>query len=164
MKIIGIDPGTARIGWGVVNLDKSVTSAEAYGCITTPAQQSESDRLLTLYQSINKIFSSYRADAVAVESLFFATNAKTAISVGQARGVIILAASLAKLPVASYTPLQIKQAVTGDGRADKRQVEKMIVMLLRLPSIPQPDDTADALAVALTHAAMYNMKTRTVLL
>lgn len=147
---MGIDPGTATTGWGVVEKHQSVAYIEA-GIITTPPTDSEAKRLLTIYEDFLTLLRKFKPQAVALEQLFFNTNAKTALTVGQARGVIMLAAIKSELPIRSYTPLQVKMAITGYGRADKKQMQEMVKTLLKLPHIPQPDDAADALAVALTH-------------
>lgn len=153
MIILGIDPGTARVGWGVIQTSPGhVVSATAFGCITTAAKMDLSDRLVAIHSSITKLIKQYHPDAVAVEDLFFSTNVKTAMSVSQARGVIILSAAQQQIPVLSYTPLVVKLTICGNGRADKAQVTHMIVRQLHLTAAPTPDDTADALAIALTHA------------
>lgn len=152
MLILGVDPGTARLGWGIV-IDKNNQSAIGdYGCLETKSTDPESRRLLNLFTGFTKILKKFHPDAVVVEDLFFFKNQKTVIKVSQARGVILVASELLSLPVFSYTPLQVKSAVTGYGRADKNQVQQMIKNILKLKSIPQPDDAADALAVAITHS------------
>ncbi len=160
MKIMGLDPGTARVGWGIIDHTRGKTTALAFGCITTPAGQIPEKRLATIYAEVKKLLALHTPDCVSVEQLFFSTNVTTAFAVGEARGVILLAAGQAKIPVHSYTPQTVKQTVTGSGRADKKQVQKMTTLTLRLPKIPTPDDTADALAIALTHAFSYTMKAR----
>lgn len=159
MKVLGIDPGTTRIGWGVVEEQKGTVIARAYGCITPQASELP-DRLRQLYRALQKLLTTYHPDTVSVEELFFSTNVKTALSVGYARGVVILAAAQAGLPVVSYTPSAIKLTITGTGAADKSQVQKMVTRLLRLKETPKPDDTADALAAALTHAFSYKVKSK----
>jgi crossover junction endodeoxyribonuclease RuvC len=156
MKILGIDPGTAIIGWGVIETDRGSVKPLDYGSII-PETKDLSERLIWINQKLNRIITDHHPDAVSVEDLFFATNAKTAISVGQARGVILLSVALNRVPVFSYTPLVVKQTVCGDGRADKTQIGKMVTLLLKLKSVPKPDDTADALAIALTHAYRYKL-------
>ena len=151
MIIMGIDPGTARLGWGVIEKNKSITSPIVFGCITTQPEAPEL-RLAVIYKELSGLLKKHKPEALAIEDLFFATNAKTVIPVAQARGVALLSASQAKIPVTSYTPLVIKQTITGSGRAEKEQVQKMVQILLKLKEVPKPDDTADALAVALTHA------------
>ena len=152
MIILGIDPGTARIGWGIINNTKPNLTVMAYGLITTPKEIQKELRLKSLYDGMTSLLTKYKPDIMSVEDLFFATNAKTAIAVGEARGVILLAAAKGNVPVVSYTPLSIKRTITGDGHADKKQVQKMITSLLKLKECPKPDDTADALAIAATHA------------
>ncbi len=152
MKILGIDPGIGRCGWGVVDVQGSRHKALKFGCIETSSDLEVPKRLEIIYKEIIKIIKIYSPDALAIEELFFNTNAKTAFMVGQARGVILLAASQNKMTISIYTPLQVKIALTGYGRAEKDQVGKMVKVLLSLSEIPKPDDTADALAVSLTHA------------
>ncbi len=151
MRILGIDPGTARLGYGVIE-DTPDLSLVSFGCLTTPAKQSQPTRLQTLYEQLGDIFRTEAPDEVAVERLFFNQNITTAFAVGEARGVVLLRAAQAGCPVSDYTPLQIKQALVGYGRADKRQVQTMVAMALALPQAPTPDDAADALAVAICHA------------
>lgn len=151
MRIIGIDPGTARIGWGLIDGQKQQYSLLRYGCIETDKTKQAYHRLQEIYQEVYSLLQTERPDQVVVERLFFARNVTTALSVGQARGVILLAAAQANLPVFEYTPLQVKQTVTGHGRAEKSQIQQMIKLLLRLKDLPKPDDAADALAIALTH-------------
>lgn len=160
MKIVGVDPGTARIGWGVIDESKGFVRTLSYGCITTDPSESSDQRLLVLYDKLLVILKKEKPDCVAVEELFFTVNAKTAIPVAQARGVTLLAAAKTKVPVVSYTPKAVKLTVTGSGNADKMQVGKMVTRLLKLPQVPTPDDTADALAIALTHAYSYKTKRR----
>ena len=148
--VLGIDPGTARMGYGVVRGDVEYESLD-FGCLTTTADQPPEQRLLTLYQGLLALVERHQPQVVAVERLFFSRNVKTALAVGQARGVALLAAASNAVPVAEYTPLEVKQAVTGFGRADKDQVQRMVQALLQLPAPPRPDDAADALAVALCH-------------
>ncbi len=148
MIILGIDPGTAKIGFGVINKTRELKLIE-YGCIQTPKNLKDSQRLIKLHEQLQKIIKKHKPDMVAVEDLFFFKNLKTAISVSQARGVILLTAAKLKVPISEYTPLQIKQAVTGYGRAEKKQVQKMVKMILNLKKIPKPDDAADALAAAI---------------
>jgi len=158
MRIIGIDPGIARTGWGIVRVEHGKLFGESFGCIETPKEQLLGDRLESLYSQLKEIMDANQLDAFAIEELFFNTNAKTALVVGQARGVALLVAAQKQLPIAAYTPLQVKIAVTGYGRAEKNQVGQMVKTILKLTSIPKPDDTADALAIALTHAFSYKMK------
>lgn len=152
MRILGIDPGVAIVGYGVIEYKKNVFKVIDYGKITSPAHTPLPKRLKMVYDGVTELVSAFKPDVVAIEELFFNTNVKTAIAVGHARGVLVLAAENAGIPVAEYTPLQIKQAVVGYGRADKNQVQQMVKMFLSLNEIPKPDDTADALAVAICHA------------
>lgn len=152
MIILGIDPGIARCGWGVVEVRGSKLEVRGYGCIETPSSMDVSLRLAAIYKEISKLIKQYSPKEMAVEELFFNTNAKTAFVVGQARGVVLLAGAQHKLKNYIYTPLQIKIAITGYGRAEKRQIGRMVKTLLSLKEIPTPDDTTDALAIALTHA------------
>jgi len=153
MKVLGIDPGTATTGWGIIDAkDRSNNVIVACGCIKTPANKPLDERLEEIFSNIQTILKKYKPDVMAIEELFFAKNAKTAIQVGHARGVAMLAASKLKIPVYEYTPLQVKQAVVGYGRAAKGQVQAMLKVLLKESDIPKQDDTADALAVAITHA------------
>lgn len=157
MKIIGIDPGTATIGWGVVEESGGKVVAVAYGHIQTPKTASPEDRLLQLADELESILAKYRPDETAVEELFFSTNVKTAISVAQARGVILLTLRKFGVIIDSYNPLQVKQALTGYGKADKPQMQAMVKNILKLKEVPKPDDTADALAIALCHASSRKM-------
>jgi crossover junction endodeoxyribonuclease RuvC len=157
MRILGIDPGIARVGWGVIEVQSSKFKVQNYGCIETMTGTTDEKRLEKLFAEISDVIKKEKPDAVAIEQLFFNTNAKTAMVVGQARGVLLLAASQKNLPIATYTPLQVKIALTGYGRAEKNQVGQMVKTILKLESIPKPDDTADALAIALTHAFSYKL-------
>jgi crossover junction endodeoxyribonuclease RuvC len=150
--ILGIDPGTATMGWGVIRQEGSRLRYVQHGAITTPPNWTMQRRLGRLFDGVSQLVEGYRPDTVAVEELFFNTNVTTAITVGQARGVALLAAYRAGIEVAEYTPLQVKQAITSYGRADKRQVQEMVRALLNLREIPRPDDAADGLAIAITHA------------
>ena len=152
MLVIGIDPGTAITGYGLVreNEDGSLTVVD-FGAILTAADSPLPVRLKQLYQSLNEILLLHRPESSAVEKLFFQRNVRTAISVGQARGVVLLALAEADLPVGEYTPLEVKQAVAGYGGADKNQIQQMVRALLDLDAVPEPDDAADALAVAICH-------------
>lgn len=152
MRILGIDPGVAIVGYGVIEYNKNVFKVIDYGKITSPAHTPLPKRLKMVYDGATELVNAFKPDVVAIEELFFNTNVKTAIAVGHARGVLVLAAENAGIPIAEYTPLQIKQAVVGYGRADKNQVQQMVKMFLSLNEIPKPDDTADALAVAICHA------------
>ncbi|MDO4562760.1 MAG: crossover junction endodeoxyribonuclease RuvC [Clostridia bacterium] len=151
MIILGVDPGIAIVGAGVVEKRGSSYKALYYGAVTTKAHTPIEERLGIIYDRVTEILAQYNPDAIAVEELFFNNNVTTAFSVGQARGVILLAALKANVSVFEYTPLQVKQALTGYGRADKNQIQQMTRALLSLPSVPRPDDAADALAIALCH-------------
>jgi len=151
MLALGIDPGTATTGFGLVREEHDEYALVDCGVILTPADEPMPRRLRLLHSQLSGLIAACKPDAVAVEELFFNKNVRTAISVGQARGVILLAAAQAGLPVAEYTPLQVKQAVVGYGRAEKRQVQEMVRLLLGLEEAPHPDDAADAVAVALCH-------------
>jgi len=151
MRVLGIDPGTATTGYGVVEEAKGELRSVTFGVIKTPAGQPLAKRLQAIYQEIRSLVAKWQPQAAAVEELFFSRNVRTAMSVGQARGVALLALADAGLDVAEYTPLTIKQAVTGYGNADKAQVQEMVRLLLGLADIPRPDDAADALAVAICH-------------
>jgi crossover junction endodeoxyribonuclease RuvC len=152
MLALGIDPGTATTGFGLVRmLPSGEYELVSYGTVLTEAGQPMPERLSELFHKLGEVIQLHQPDTSAVEQLFFQTNVKTAISVGQARGVAILALAEAHLPVGEYTPLQVKQAVTGYGKADKRQVQEMVRVLLKMEDLPKPDDAADALAVAICH-------------
>jgi crossover junction endodeoxyribonuclease RuvC len=152
MRILGIDPGTATTGFGVIDLDKGRMNFVDGGVIVTRSDMPMPDRLSTIYRELAGIIAQHQPAMMAVELLYFATNVTTAMTVGQARGVILLAAAEANLPVSEYTPLQVKQAVAGYGKAAKPQIQEMVKLLLKLPALPKPDDAADALAIAITHA------------
>jgi crossover junction endodeoxyribonuclease RuvC len=152
MRILGIDPGIGRCGWGMVDARNSKYKALDFGCIETSSKKEIPDRLQEIYEEISILIKAHKPDVLSIEELFFNTNAKTAFVVGQARGVILLAAAQNKLEIAIYTPLQVKMALTGYGHAEKSQVGKMVKSLLSLKEVPKPDDTADALAIALTFA------------
>jgi len=152
MIILGIDPGIAIVGWGVIEYSGSRFRTLGYGSIQTPAGQATEERLATIYDSLKKIIEKYRPDEMAVEELFFNTNQTTGIRVAEARGVIIMCAHQCGVKISEYTPLQVKQAVVGYGRAEKKQVITMVTMFLGLSRPPKPDDTADALAIAVCHA------------
>lgn len=158
MIILGIDPGIAIVGYSVVECKGNKFKAIEYGCIKTKAGVLFPDRIKTIYNRLIEIIDKYQPDDLAIEELFFNKNVKTAIKVGQARGVEILAAVNKGLSIYEYTPLQIKQAVVGYGRADKKQVQEMVKLLLNLKEVPKPDDVADALAVALCHGAGIKFK------
>jgi crossover junction endodeoxyribonuclease RuvC len=150
MRIIGIDPGLAIVGWGVIDADHGKLALVDYGTVTTPAGMAIPERLLIVHDGVGRVVKEYAPDAVAFEELFFTNNAKTAINVGQARGVAVIAARNAfSGEIYEYTPKQVKQALTGYGHADKNQIQQMVRILLNLDHIPKPDDAADALAVAI---------------
>jgi crossover junction endodeoxyribonuclease RuvC len=151
MRVLGIDPGTATTGYGVVEEVKGDLKPLAFGVIRTPADQPLPVRLQLIYRALRELAAEWGPTAAAVEELFFSRNVRTAMSVGQARGVTLLALADIGLDVAEYTPLAIKQAVTGYGNADKAQVQEMVRLLLGLAEAPRPDDAADALAVAICH-------------
>ena len=151
MRILRVDPGYAIMGYGVIDMKGNSFTPVAYDSILTDKDMPMPDRLKHLYTMLMSIITQYEPDIAAVEELFFNSNAKTAILVGQARGVALLACSNSGLPIAEYTPLQIKQALVGNGRADKKQVQFMVKTILGLKEAPKPDDTADALAAAITH-------------
>lgn len=152
MVILGIDPGFARVGWALLENRKSKLEARNYGCIETSKDTDSQERLVDVYKQICALIKKHKPDVLAIEELFFTNNAKTAFKVGEARGVIILAGAIQKIPVFSYTPLQVKIAVTGYGNAEKTQVGRMIKAILKLKEMPKLDDTVDAIAVGLTHA------------
>lgn len=152
MRILGIDPGVATLGFGVIDQQNNQLQAVDFGCIQTAATVSFPQRIYQIHNQLTDILLQYSPNIVVVEELFFSKNVKTAIQVAQARGVVILTAMQKGLEVKEYTPLQVKQSVVGYGRATKDQIQKMVKMLLKLPQIPQPDDAADALAVAICYA------------
>ena len=151
MVILGIDPGYAIVGWGLVEYKNNSFRPLRYGAVTTDADMEFNSRLKVIYDDISQIIKTFKPDALAIERLYFTTNQKTAIMVAEARGVILLSAQQNGLPIFEYTPLQVKTAVTGYGKAKKPQIMEMTRRLLKLPDIPKPDDTADALAIAITH-------------
>ncbi len=152
MVILGIDPGTAITGYGVISHQGNHLKYIACGVIRTDSKLPTADRLIEIHRQLDEIIKAYHPDAAAVEELFFNRNVTTALTVGQARGVVLLTLATAGLPIAEYTPLQVKQAVVGYGRAEKNQIQEMVRMLLCLPEVPKPDDAADALAIAICHA------------
>lgn len=157
MKIIGIDPGTGIVGFGVIEkLGQRYKMLDA-GVIRTSPKQSDSARLKVIFDELSEILKQNQPDVMAVEKLFFARNVTTAMSVSQARGVILLAGENSNLPIFEYTPLQIKQSITGYGKAEKTQVQQMVKTILKLDVIPKPDDCADALACAVTHSMSANI-------
>jgi len=156
LRILGIDPGLATIGYALVDKETNHFEVLEYGVIKTSADKDDIERLEIIHRNIEALIKEFEPEQMAVEELFFNKNVKTAIAVGQARGVILLAGSQAGLKVAEYTPLQIKQAVVGYGRADKMQVQQMVKSLLNLSEIPRPDDAADALAISICHGHVYS--------
>jgi len=152
MIILGIDPGLAIVGWGVVESERGITRPIAYGAITTPAHTDIEARLLMIQNDLETIIEKYKPDEMAVEELFFNTNITTGIAVAEARGVILCTAHKLGVKISEYTPLQVKQAVVGYGKAEKHQVISMVTSILKLPKAPKPDDTADAVAIAICHA------------
>lgn len=159
MLVIGIDPGTATTGYGLIKETESGDlSLVDFGAILTPPDRPMPWRLLQLYRSLRELIDLHHPDSSAVEKLFFARNVRTALTVGQARGVVLLALEQAGVPLAEYTPLEIKQAVAGYGGADKNQVQQMVKALLGLAEVPQPDDAADALAIAICHLHSAHMR------
>ncbi|MCG0277505.1 MAG: crossover junction endodeoxyribonuclease RuvC [Thermanaeromonas sp.] len=158
MRILGIDPGTATTGYGIIEAEGSLVKAGEYGSISTSPAYPLPLRLANLYEQVLSLIRREKPSCLAVEEIFFSRNTRTAMAVGQARGVVILAATHAGLEVAEYTPLEVKQAVTGYGRAPKYQVQRMVQAILNLPQLPQPDDAADALAVALCHVAHQTLR------
>lgn len=164
MIILGIDPGLAIVGYGIIQFVGNRYKVLDYGAITTDANIDFPDRLKIIYDELNLLIDKYKPEDLAVEELFFNKNVKTALKVGQARGVEILCAKNKGLNIYEYTPLQIKQAIVGYGRAEKRQIQEMVKVLLNLDEIPKPDDVADALAVAICHSScliqkeMFRMK------
>lgn len=158
MVILGIDPGIGRTGWAVIEVRSQKSVVRNFGCITTSSKMETPKRLSHIYGSITRIIEEHKPEALAIEELFFNTNAKTAFVVGQARGVVLLCGAQKNLPISVYTPLQVKIAVTGYGRAEKGQVGKMVKTILGMKSIPKPDDVCDALAIALTHAFSYKAR------
>lgn len=151
MRILGLDPGTATTGYGIVDVEEGAFTAVAYGVIKTPASMAMPQRLQLIEQELQQLLDKYRPDSVGIEEVFFGRNVTTAITVGQARGVLLLTLANAGLPIGEYSPPKIKDAVTGYGKADKAQVQLMVRNLLDLEETPRPDDAADGLAVAITH-------------
>ncbi|MBQ6266405.1 MAG: crossover junction endodeoxyribonuclease RuvC [Clostridia bacterium] len=151
MIVLGIDPGYAIVGCGVVEFQSNHFRMLHYGAVTTEAHTPFNERLEAIYNGVQALIRTYRPEAMAIEKLFFNTNQKTAIDVAQARGVLVLAAQQNRIPIFEYTPLQVKQSVVGYGRAEKKQVQEMTRLLLNLDKIPKPDDAADALAMAICH-------------
>lgn len=152
MRILGIDPGLAIVGWGVLDYQNARFQTVAYGALRTPQGLPTEDRLEMIYRGMNDLIEKYRPDCMAIEELFFTNNITTGIRVAEARGISLLAAKQGGLEIQEYTPMQVKQAVVGYGKAEKRQVIAMVTTILGLKEPPKPDDTADALAIAICHA------------
>ncbi len=160
MIILGLDPGTATTGYGLIRVLGNRFQMLEYGVITTPAGLEMEKRLEIIYDSLEILIDKWKPQQVAIEELFFNQNITTAITVGQARGVLLLCCAKHNLPVAEYTPLQVKQALVGYGRADKKQIQQMVKMFLNLAETPKPDDAADGLAIAICHAHYYQTNVR----
>jgi crossover junction endodeoxyribonuclease RuvC len=154
MRILGIDPGTGILGFGVIEVTKGKPRLVDAGVIRTPVKEDDAVRLQTIFEELTEIISSTKPQEMSVEKLFFAQNVTTAMTVAQARGVVLLCGKQAGLTIYEYTPLQIKQALTGYGRAEKKQIQEMVRVILELKIVPKPDDCADALAAAITHSMM----------
>lgn len=160
MRILGLDPGYAIVGYGVIEHDRGKNIYIGHGAVTTPAGMELPIRLMEIHRDICTLIDKYKPEAVAIEQLFFNTNVTTGINVAQARGVIILACAEKGVPIAEYTPLQVKQAVVGYGRAEKKQVMELTRIMLGLQAVPRPDDAADALAIAICHGHTAASKLR----
>ncbi len=152
MRIIGIDPGTGILGFGVIDVERGKATLVDAGVIRTPAKEDDAIRLQTIFDELTDIITETKPAHMSVEKLFFAQNVTTAMTVAQARGVVLLCGRQAGLEIFEYTPLQIKQALTGYGRAEKKQMQEMVRVVLQLKEVPKPDDCADALAAAITHS------------
>lgn len=157
MRILGIDPGTGILGFGVIDVQGANTQLVDAGVIRTPVKEDDAIRLETIYDELTDIIAATKPTAMSVEKLFFARNVTTAMTVAQARGVVLLCGRQAGMEIFEYTPLQIKQAITGYGKADKKQIQEMVRIMLKLQTVPKPDDCADALAAALTHASVARL-------
>lgn len=158
LRVLGIDPGTAIVGWAVLEEKEGKVEPIAYGHITTQKENSTAHRLLEVAEDLEEIIKKYKPQEAAVEDLFFFKNAKTVIKVSQARGAILLTLEKLSVIISEYTPLQVKQAITGYGRAEKSQMQQMVKNILKMKEIPKPDDTADAIAIALCHINSRNMR------
>ena len=156
LRIIGIDPGTAIVGYGIIDYIEKKYQVIDYGCIYTPKDLPMEKRITIIYDKLEEILKKYSPTHMAIEDLFYFKNAKTVISVGQARGVILLCGEKNNIPQTSYTPLQVKMGITGYGRSEKKQIQQMVQRILKLDEIPKPDDAADALAIAITHINSLN--------
>jgi len=152
MRTLGIDPGTAIMGWGLVDEQAGALQLVSYGALTTPAGMPQPERLVVLFAGLQELLRTHEPHAAAIEELFFSKNVTTALTVGQARGIALLALALSHVPIYEYKPMVVKQAVTGYGGADKKQMQEMVRITLQLDRIPKPDDAADALAIAICHA------------
>jgi crossover junction endodeoxyribonuclease RuvC len=155
MRILGIDPGTGILGFGVIDVSRGKSKLVDAGVIRTPVKEDDAIRLQVIYEELTDIIAQTKPTEMSVEKLFFAQNVTTAMTVSQARGVVLLAGQQAGLTIYEYTPLQIKQALTGYGRAEKKQIQEMVRVVLELKVIPKPDDCADALAAAITHSMTF---------
>ena len=162
MRIIGIDPGYAIVGYGVIDYIGNKFKIVEYGAITTESNQNMNERFKSIHDDLNTIIERTKPEFLAIEELFFNSNQKTAINVAQARGVLLLSALNHGISVHEYTPLQVKQAVVGYGRAEKKQVQLLVKSILGLEKVPKPDDTADALAIAVCHAHSYNPRVQNI--
>ena len=158
MRILGIDPGTGILGFGVIEADRNKAQLVDAGVIRTPAKEDDAVRLQTIFEEISDIIAQSKPTVMSVEKLYFAQNVTTAMTVAQARGVVLLAGQQAGLEIHEYTPLQIKQALTGYGRAEKKQIQEMVRVILKLKTVPKPDDCADALAAAITHSMTMRLR------
>lgn len=158
MLTLGIDPGTATTGYGLVKEENGKLSLVDFGCITTNPKESSHDRLAKIYSAAKKLILTHHPNCLAIERLYFGNNSKTAMAVGQARGIMLLAAAELGIGVAEYTPLEVKVALTGYGKAEKKQIQQMVKVILKLDEAPKSDDAADALAVAICHFHSYKLK------
>ena len=158
LRILGIDPGTATTGWAILDEKEGKITSVAYGYISTSPDHPESERLFEIVRDLESIIKKHRPDEAAVEKLFFFKNKKTIIQIGQSRGVLLLTLSKKNIRISEYTPLQVKQAITGYGKAEKKQIQLMVKNILKLKTIPKPDDTADALAIAVCHINSRKMQ------
>lgn len=156
MRILGIDPGTGKLGYGIIDVEKGKMELVTYGCVTTPVGEEISKRLVIIFDNFKEILDKYKPDLLAVEKLFFARNVTTAMNVGEARGVVMLVGALNQVRVSEYTPLQVKQAITGYGRAEKGQIQRMVQHILKMEKPPRPDDAADALGIAICASSDLN--------
>lgn len=157
MIILGIDPGIGRMGWGIIKDEAGKQTPLEFGCFETSSKEILDKRLEQIHHFVLNLIDKFTPDVMAIEQLYFSSNTKTALIIGQARGVILLAAAEGRTPSMSYTPLQVKLAITGYGRADKNQIQQMVTAILHLSTRIKKDDTADALAIALTHAFSYKL-------